>query len=226
MEKMAAQLKTIFFDVGNTLLFPDRKHILAPLEKLGPNPSLEQWHSIERTTKKEFDDIVKHGGLADHSFWFMFYERLLDELELRDDQARDAMVEATRISANWRVIRPGTRELLQRLGERYRLAVISNADGKIADVLARSGIADCFVTITDSGLVGYEKPDPAIFQAALQAMGADAADSLYVGDVHSVDYLGATGVGMEAILIDVCGAYRETGLPRIESLEELEGRLA
>jgi len=44
---------------------------------------------------------------------------------------------------------------------------------------------------------------------------------LYVGDVYSVDYCGATKAGMKAVLFDVPGAYREKGLPRVESLEEL-----
>ena len=218
---MPAELKTIFFDVGNTLLFPDRAHILAPLENLGYSPSLEQWHAIERATKKEFDEVMQQGDPADFNFWFMFYERLLAELGVKDDAIRDAMVESTRQSANWRVIRPRTRELLLQLGTRYPLAVISNADGKIEDVLRRSGIADCFATITDSGLVGYEKPHPIIFETALRAMGAKPAESLYVGDVYSVDYLGATGVGMQAMLIDVAGAYHQSGVPRSDSLEEL-----
>ena len=219
---MNAKVRAIFFDVGNTLLFPDRTHILAPLAKLGHSPSLEQWHAIERTTKQKFDDAIQHGDPADFNFWFMFYERLLEELEVNDTQVRDRLVESTRQSANWRVIRPGTRELLKRLGQRYPLAVISNADGKIEDVLKRSGIADCFATITDSGLVGYEKPHPSIFQAALQAMDAKPQESLYVGDVYSVDYLGATQAGLQAVLIDVSGAYREMNVPRVESLEELE----
>jgi HAD superfamily hydrolase (TIGR01509 family) len=225
MKEMPAQLKTIFFDVGNTLLFPDRDHILAPLAKLGHPPSLDLWHAIERTTKKQFDEALQQNDPADFNFWFMFYERLLAELGVRNDDARDAMVEATRQSANWCVIRPGTRELLQRLSTRFPLAVISNADGKIEEVLRRCGISDCFATITDSGLVGYEKPHPAIFQAALDAMGARPEESLYVGDVYSVDYLGATGVGMQAMLLDVSGAYREAGLPRIDSLDKLEKKL-
>jgi len=135
------------------------------------------------------------------------------------------MVDATRVSANWCDIRPGTRETLQRLGRRFPLAVISNADGKIADVLSRCGIADCFLTITDSGLVGREKPHPEIFQAALRTMNAAPEHSLYVGDVYSVDYLGATAAGMQAVLFDVAGAYRDSGLPRVESLEELEAML-
>ncbi|HXM20835.1 MAG TPA: HAD family hydrolase [Terriglobales bacterium] len=222
---MPGPLKAIFFDVGNTLLFPNRQHILAPLYQRKLTPSLQQWHAIERKTKKEFDEILQHDGKADHSFWYLFYSHLLQELGVHDDVLRDALVDATRVSANWRDIRPGTREILQRLGRRFPLAVISNADGRIADVLERCGIADCFLAITDSGLVGHEKPHPAIFKAALRAMDAAPEESLYVGDVYSVDYLGATGAGMQAILFDVSGAYRESGLPRVESLEELEQKV-
>jgi HAD superfamily hydrolase (TIGR01509 family) len=222
---MPAPLNAIFFDVGNTLLFPDRSHILAPLHQQKLTPSLEQWHAIERKTKKEFDEILKHDGRSDHSFWYLFYSHLLQELGVHDDALRDALVDATRISANWRDIRPGTRATLLRLGRRYPLAVISNADGKIGDVLTRCGIADCFAAITDSGLVGYEKPHPAIFEAALRGTDAAAEQSLYVGDMYSVDYLGATRAGMQAILFDVSGAYRESSLPRVESLEELEQKL-
>lgn len=219
------QPRAIFFDVGNTLLFPDRAHILRPLHERNVRPTLAQWHAIERETKNKFDDVVEHGGPVDHGFWHMFYTRLLREMQVQDDALRDSLVEATRVSANWCEIRPGTREILDRLGKRYALAVISNADGKIADVLKRCGIADCFASITDSGLVGYEKPHPAIFEAALREMQAAPAESLYVGDVYSVDYLGATAAGMQGMLFDVSGAYRELAAPRVESLEELETKL-
>jgi len=106
------------------------------------------------------------------------------------------------------------------------LAVISNADGRIAELLAGCGLADCFRTITDSGVVGHEKPHPAIFEAALRATRARPDESLYVGDVYSVDFLGATQAGMGAVLFDVCGAYREKGLPRVESLKELAEMIA
>jgi len=110
---------------------------------------------------------------------------------------------------------------LRQIGELHPIAVISNADGGIEDVLRRCGIADCFRTITDSGLVGYEKPHSEIFRQALKRMDARAEESLYVGDVYSVDYLGATGAGMRAVLMDVAGAYRDKGVARVESLEEL-----
>lgn len=219
---MTVPLKAIFFDVGNTLLFPDRPVILAPLYQRGIVPTIDQWHAIERRTKKEFDDLLEHHGHADHSFWYLFYSHLLDDLQIKDDSIRDALVSATRISANWSGLRAGTRDALQRLATLHRMAVISNADGKIADLLAHNGIADCFESITDSGLVGYEKPHPAIFEAALRSLGVSADSSLYVGDVYSVDYLGATRAGMKAILFDVAGVYRGDAFPRVASLEELE----
>ena len=213
---------TIFFDVGNTLLFPNRQRILSPLRERKVTPSLEQLHAIERRTKLQFDAAMQKDGGADHGFWSLFYSHLLVDLSIKDDALHAELVNATRISANWDDIRPGTRETLQRIGRRYQIGVISNADGKIADVLGRCDIADCFLTITDSGLVGHEKPHFAIFEAALQALGAAADESLYVGDVYSVDYLGATRAGMQAVLFDVAGAYRASGLSRVESLEELE----
>jgi FMN phosphatase YigB (HAD superfamily) len=95
-----APLKAIFFDVGNTLLFPDRTHILAPLHERKLTPSLDQWHAIERKTKKEFDEILQHDGKADHSFWYLFYSHLLEELDINDAVLRDVLVSATRVSAN------------------------------------------------------------------------------------------------------------------------------
>jgi len=218
---MPQKLKAIFFDVGNTLLFPNRTKILAPLYERQISPSPELLRTLERRTKLEFDAIVERGP-ADHGFWFLFYTHLMDELGIAADGLRDLLVENTRISANWCDIRPGTKDILQRLGKQYRLGVISNADGQIASVLRHCRIADCFQTITDSGLVGYEKPRAEIFHAALREMDVPPEESLYVGDVYSVDYLGATHAGLQAILFDVAGAYSNNGLKRAESLEELE----
>ena len=218
---MPAKLKVVFFDVGNTLLFPDRTKILTPLYEQNISPPSEFLRDLECRTKHEFDAILEQGSV-DRGFWFLFYSHLLDELNIEADGLRDVLVEATRISSNWCEIRSHTRKTLQRIGQRYQIGVISNADGKIAQVLERCGIADCFLNITDSGLVGYEKPRAEIFEAALHEMGVRPEDSLYVGDVYSVDYLGATRAGMQAVLFDVAGAYTEKGVPRVETLEELE----
>jgi len=194
--------------------------MLEPLPE-ACHPTLEAWQALERRTKHEFDaDWLV--GKVDHSFWWIFHTYLLQGLNVMDDRVRDTLVVNTQNSANWDQILPGTREALQRLRREYKIAVISNADGKIDAVLRRRGIVDCFESITDSGIVGQEKPHPAIFEAALREMNAEPADSLYVGDVYSVDYVGARKAGMQAVLFDVAGAYREREFPRVESLAGLE----
>jgi HAD superfamily hydrolase (TIGR01509 family) len=218
---MQPKPEVILFDVGNTLLFPNWERILAPLKDLGVVPSPEQLQAIERRTKNEFDELVSH-GTVDHGFWQLFYSHLLGLLHVDKNGVGRALNETTRQSSNWDRIRPGTREALEQIGSKYRIGVISNADGKIAEVLKVCGICDCFLSITDSGIIGHEKPHPAIFAAALRTMNVEPQRAVYVGDVYSVDYLGATNAGMQAVLFDVAGAYRERGLPRVESLQELQ----
>jgi HAD superfamily hydrolase (TIGR01549 family) len=218
-----AKRRYIFFDVGNTLLFPNRERMLAPLPK-EKHPTLQTWQALERRTKKEFDQGLTRGKV-DHGFWWTFYTHLLNELDAFNDTVRDELVANTQNSANWDQIVPTTREALERIRLQYAIAVISNADGKIDKVLERCGICDCFASITDSGNVGHEKPHPAIFAAALREMKADPAESLYVGDVYSVDYVGARNAGMQAVLMDVAEAYRGQEFPRVESLTELESWL-
>jgi HAD superfamily hydrolase (TIGR01509 family) len=222
---MPFEIKTIFFDVGNTLLFPNRERIHTPLTARGTTVDPNQVRDLECRIKNEFDSLMINDGNHDHSFWSMFYTQLLAEIGVKDDALCNQLVSNIRESANWDQILPGTREHLLRLAERYQIAVISNADGKIEDVLRRCGIADCFLTITDSGLVGHEKPHPEIFRQALRSLSAQPNQSLYVGDVYSVDYLGATGAGMQAVLMDVPCAYLEKGVPRVESLAELRDML-
>lgn len=211
--------RIIFFDVGNTLLFPNRAKMLAPIAR-NRHPTLEEWRILERRTKQEFD-LGMQSGSVDHGFWWTFHTYLLQQLGEGDD-IREVLVEKTQNSANWDQIQPGTRDSLDRLRQNFRIAVISNADGRIEHVLSRCGIADCFESITDSGIVGVEKPRAEIFEAALAAMNARADESLYVGDVYSVDYVGARNAGMQAVLFDVAGAYVDCDLPRVESMEQLE----
>jgi putative hydrolase of the HAD superfamily len=215
-----AKRRSIFFDVGNTLLFPNRARILASLAA-ELHPTLAEWQAIERRTKQEFDRGLL-SGRVDHGFWWMFHTYLLEQVQALDGGIRDQIIANTQNSANWDQILPGTREVLESIGRQYSIAVISNSDGGIDRVLGRCGICDCFSSITDSGVVGFEKPHPEIFAAAIRKMNADPAESLYVGDLYSVDCVGARRAGMDAVLFDVSGTYREKPFARVESLVELE----
>ena len=121
---MNPPIKFIFFDVGNTLLFPNRERIHAGLTERGLTPDANLLRNLERRTKNHFDASLVKDGSTDHSFWWMFYTDLLQELGV-NDALRDYLVATIRQSANWDVIRDGTRERLQKIGERYQISVIS-----------------------------------------------------------------------------------------------------
>jgi HAD superfamily hydrolase (TIGR01549 family) len=219
-------LRAIFFDAGNTLVFPNLELTLAPLIARGVHPSQEQLYAAERIAKADLDSVMESKGSVDATYWQTFYSYLLNELNIEDPELLRFLERLARTSSNWSRILPGTREVLERLQKRFRLAVISNADGHIAALLNKVGILDFFDSITDSGIVGHEKPHPAIFAAALNSMDVEARDSIYIGDIYSVDFLGAKAVGMQALLMDASGTYAGKMTEHIESLAQLEGKLA
>ena len=123
----------------------------------------------------------------------------------------------------WRVVDPETPSILEALRQRgFTLAVISNADGRVEADLERRGLREYFATVIDSHVVGVEKPDPAIFALALDRVQAAADAAVYVGDVWSIDVLGARKAGLHAILVDTLSRYRiAVDCPRITRLAEL-----
>ena len=103
--------------------------------------------------------------------------------------------------ASWHVF-PDVRPALARLqAAGIRLAVISNWVWDGARLLDELGLAERFVTIVISDRVGYGKPHPAIFRAALDAAGVPAAQAMHVGDSYTKDVLGASAAGMAAMLL-------------------------
>ncbi|MGH9521864.1 MAG: HAD family hydrolase [Terriglobales bacterium] len=217
------KLETLFFDAGGTLVFPDPRLTLAALDEIHRSPTQEQLYLAERDAKHQLDEARAHGSTGvDARYWQLYYDRLLREMEIADDAIRDRLVAATRAGINWRRVRPGTRESLQRMRQRYRLGIISNSDGSISRLLGEVGLGDCFDSVVDSHHCGAEKPDPRIFRAALESLGSAPERSLYVGDIQSVDYAGARAAGLHAVLMDVAGVYAGSGLPRVTSMSELE----
>jgi FMN phosphatase YigB (HAD superfamily) len=94
--------------------------------------------------------------------------------------------------------------LLRALGERARLAVVSNFDytPTALDILERAGVADLFETIVVSDEVGWRKPHPAIFTHALERLGVAPREALFVGDRADIDVVGAQRMGMHAVWIN------------------------
>jgi HAD superfamily hydrolase (TIGR01549 family) len=99
----------------------------------------------------------------------------------------------------WRAPIPDMVGLARELaGRGVRVAVLSNSEGRLAELLAEIGVADAFAAIVDSGRVGISKPDRRIFDHTLEVLGA-TRPGIHIGDSWAADVAGALGAGWRAI---------------------------
>jgi putative hydrolase of the HAD superfamily len=119
--------------------------------------------------------------------------------------------------------------LLEALGRRYRLGIVSNFYGNLETVCDDCGVRSLFATIMDSARVGWRKPDPRIFQKALEALRVRPAEAVFVGDSLPRDMVAARAVGMPHVWLAAEASQGRVsccpGDPIVHSLKDLEGLL-
>jgi putative hydrolase of the HAD superfamily len=112
--------------------------------------------------------------------------------------------------------------MLKALSERYRLGIVSNFYGNLEAVCDSAGLCSFFKVTVDSHCVGAEKPDPAIFQAALDKLGATPEETVLIGDSLRRDREGARRMGMRFIWVAARDARAEqSGQQAVTDLRDL-----
>ena len=228
--------RAVIFDVGNTLLHVDYAHVAGVLRARGHAVEPGAIRVAEYASKAALDRALAPDAVPESSvqalLWHTpdgrpsYFATLIAHLGIAESEVLPALValEAdNRVRSLWRVVEPGTADVLAELRRRgLVLGVISNSDGRIEADLRASGLGAHFAFVLDSSVVGVEKPDPAIFALALSRLGMPAEDAVYVGDVYAIDVLGARRAGIEAVLMDPLGCYEAPNdCPRIRTLAEL-----
>jgi len=121
------------------------------------------------------------------------------------------------------------RPVLERLGRRFRLAVVSNFTGNLEPCLAELELRELFRAVLDSTVVGVAKPDQRIFRAALADVGVSADGAWMVGDNVEADLRPAQRLGLKTCWIappDRAGPPDLAPTARIARLTELERAVA
>jgi len=89
------------------------------------------------------------------------------------------------------------------------LAVLSNSEGRLAELLSEIDVAAPFAAIIDSGRLAFAKPDPRIFAHTLEVLGVRDADVVHIGDSWTADVEPALAVGWRAIWYRSRGAAEQ-----------------
>jgi HAD superfamily hydrolase (TIGR01509 family) len=180
----------------------------------------------EPHAKRRLDvpEQIRHSN--DSQRGWIYFNLVLEHAGIPPSPQTDAALEslhAYHAAHNlWELVPDGVVPALQRLRARVpRLVVVSNANGRLHAVMERLGLARFFDVMLDSHQEGVEKPDPRLFELALERAGGRPETTLHVGDFYWIDVRGARAAGLRAVLLDSAGLYPEADCPRVRSLGEL-----
>lgn len=222
-------MRGVFFDAGNTVVFPDYEIYRDIARSLGRAVSRDEVVEAEARARGAFDRAVA-GSRGDgvYGFWPVYYAPFYEKLGLTGDEVARA-IEMTRAANDegfgiWRVPVDGLEDTVSALEQRgLCVGIISNSDGRLEGRLEGIGIRDLFSFVIDSAVVGVSKPASGIFDLAVEASGVPADQAVYVGDYYAVDVVGARGVGMRPVLFDPVGAYGEVDCDVITRFGDIVG---
>ena len=220
-------LRAVLLDAGGTLIHPDRAFILSRLGEEGIDADEDAYRAAERRARAAVGDILRSTDPGTDAVrsraYFVALLTALGLPEHRLEAFGQGIRQRHQEGRLWIHTEPETLETLDALTRAgLRTAVISNADGRVAEYLTNAGLDGLFEFILDSQLVGIEKPDPRIFRMACERLGVAPEETAYMGDTYEVDVLGARAAGLRAILIS--DEPRE-GVPCIRTLRELPAAL-
>jgi putative hydrolase of the HAD superfamily len=234
MNDLRPRLRAVFLDIGDTVM--------------RPNPSWEHVYAmafaefgVDVTAEQLYDALRKayhHGGWGVEGGFDpteeTSYRRTVEidsaaiaelGLEPMPDAFFRRLAELFMVTSHWHIF-PDAYPALAALKERgLTVGAVSNWVWNLPELLHALDLVGHFDFIAASSRIGFEKPNPRIFEWALEKAGVPAHTAIHVGDHLNADVEGARGVGIEGVLIDRSDRYAADeipdGVPVIRSLEEL-----
>ena len=221
-----SKVETLFLDAGGVLVFPNWRRVSAALAAQGVQVAPEALAAAEPHAKRRIDLPNQIRQSNDKERGWTYFNLLLAEAGIGRSAGSDRALEelhAYHAEHNlWELVPDGVPPALERLRRCVsRMVVVSNANGRLDVMLERLGLRRFFDLTLDSHLEGVEKPDPRLFEIALERSGANRETALHVGDIYWIDVAGARAAGLRALLLDAANLYESADCPRVRSLGEL-----
>jgi len=209
------QIKAVLFDMFDTLMLIEHNHAFY-------NPSLRKAHEflVQNGVNVSFD-VFKDAYIEARDALYAEADAQMEEphFNLRVANALHSLGYAFDVSSeivvgatlafceefmNYVRIDEHAEEALRELHGKYKLGVVSNfaIPECVYKLLEKHGLDVFFDVVVVSGAVNKRKPSPEIFQKALEKLGVDASEAVFVGDTVDADIQGAKNLGMRTIFIE------------------------
>jgi putative hydrolase of the HAD superfamily len=225
---MTNGIKHIFFDLDHTLWDFDKNSKLT----------FEQIFKIHGLSI-EIDTFIEVYEPINLNYWKLYREERVTKADLRygrlketfdainivveDDVIHKLSVSYIDYLTTYNHLFEGTRDILNYLSDKYHLHIITNGFEEAQErKLKNAEIRHYFKTITNSEMVGVKKPNPRIFNFALEQASAVASESIMIGDSLEADIQGAHNVGIDGILFCSYDDYATAKVKKIKQLKDLK----
>jgi HAD superfamily hydrolase (TIGR01549 family) len=200
----------VTFDYGQTLAELDTAFLARRVAERGASVSQENLDRAGPAAWQAYD-AAKRRGETGHDAWASFMTALLTGAGVSGQAHTDAEVTSQLVdflwseqprNNLWRRAIAGMSDLCAELAVRgVRLGIVSNSEGRLAELLDSMDLHRFFSVVADSGVLGIEKPDPRIFEWTAAGLEVSTNELIHVGDAWAADVEGALGVGARAIWI-------------------------
>ena len=225
---MHNHIRHIFFDLDHTLWDFETNSGLT-------FKRIFELHNVEANLT-EFLEVYKP---INFYYWKLYREEKITKPQLRNGRLKDAFNELSfeidddliyKLSYDYIEhlttfdhVFEGTHDILRYLQKKYILHIITNGFEEAQErKMKASKLKSYFTTVTNSEMVGVKKPNPQIFNHALNKAGAHPSESVMIGDNLEADIQGAVNVGMDAILFDQSKSLENNNYKRVSHLMDLK----
>ena len=205
-------IKAILFDAAGTLFHLTKTvgdHYAYVGREVGLDLDAQQLESAFHTAWQQMPRrpaIDSPRENDDKDWWHELVGHVFDQVapsvsELDRDNFFEIAYEHFAARGVWELY-PEVPGVLEQLQPRFKLAVISNFDGRLRFILQHLGISKFFAEIFISSEIGADKPDPEIFQRALKLIDLKPNEVLHVGDDPERDWEAASAAGLSIFRLD------------------------
>ena len=193
------------------------------LEALYATP--EDYIAAYKPYNLELWGLYGQGKVTKEWLHFQRFYKPIEGLQVTGDRlqllAHEMGDEFLRLTNKYFSVLPGAAEVVRELAKKYPQTIISNGFKEVQYYkFAHSGLAECFAHTIISEEVGINKPQPGIFQIALEKNGVGAEEAIMIGDSYSSDIQGAKNAGIDQIWLHQ-GEVDETATYIVSELSEV-----
>lgn len=208
------RFKGLLFDLGNTLLYFDGTwpEVFAKSDKELSTHLRSEGFDLDSTFTTAFRSrldayyIQREAEFIEHTSAYVLKTLLGDYgyPDVSEDTLRPALNEMYAVSQKYWVPEEDARPTLEKLHQAgYRLGILSNAsdDADVQTLVDKANIRDLIDFVISSAACGVRKPNPRIFEIAIENWGFEKSEVAIIGDTLGADILGGKNAGIFNIWI-------------------------